>query len=325
MNALAERTNEDVHPETAIARPAVRTRPFYWSVRREVWEHRSLWMAPSIAAGLVLLSFIVNAIHVANSAGVLSALEPQQLQAISTGFYGAIAAVISITMLVVTSFYCLDALYGERRDRSILFWKSLPVSDLTTVTSKLFVAAVLAPAITFVIVVMTQLVILIVGSIIVASAGGSASALSSSLSLVQSTVVLLYSLVAQSIWFLPLTAWLIFVSSWVRRSPVLGAILVPAAVALVERIAFGTSYVVSLLKYRGSTGFIDTAFAPAAQRGQMAIHEGGFNLQLDLPDHIFQTMDPVRFFSSAQVWLGIVIAVALVIATVRLRRYREPL
>lgn len=324
MNALIEST-EDMNAEVTAVRPAAQTRPFYWSVRREIWEHRSLWMAPLIAAALVLLSFIVNAINISERVRALTVLEPQHLQAVSTGFYSAIAAVISITMLVVTTFYCLDALYGERRDRSILFWKSLPVSDLTTVASKLFVATVLAPAIALVIVVATQFLVLILGTVILALAGGSAIALASLPSMVQLTVVLLYSLIAQSIWFLPITAWLLFVSSWVRRSPVLGALLVPAAIALVERVAFGTHYVISALQYRGANGFIETAFTRAPQAGRVAVRDGGFNLQLALPDRIFEAMEPLRFLSSAQVWIGIAVAAALIAGAVRMRRYREPL
>ena len=58
-------------------------------------------------------------------------------------------------------FYCLDALYGERRDRSILFWKSLPVSDLTTVLSKASIPIVVLPLLTFAVTVATQLIMLL--------------------------------------------------------------------------------------------------------------------------------------------------------------------
>lgn len=320
MNA----TTENI--ETAITPAAVAsTRPFYWAVRREFWEHRALWMAPLIAAALIVLSFIVNAVHMSEGE-MLATLQPARLRAISAGFFGAVSAVIAITMLTVTFFYCLDALYSERRDRSILFWKSLPVSDVTTVTSKLFVATAGASAIAFVIVVATQLVILILGMIIIALAGGSAWALWSSVSMLQLSMVLLYVLAAQALWFAPVTAWLIFVSSWVRRSPFMWAVLIPAGVAMVERLAFGTSYLVTALGFREIKGFMQTAFSrPDEYVAQTAVAGNGFNLQLELPDRIFDSIDAVRFFSSAQVWVGLALAVALVAATVWMRRYREPL
>ena len=77
---------------------------------------------------------------------------------------------------VVGVFYCLDALHGERRDRSILFWKSLPVSDLTTVLSKASIPLVILPLITFAIVIATQLIMLLLSSAAMLISGLSATA-----------------------------------------------------------------------------------------------------------------------------------------------------
>jgi ABC-2 type transport system permease protein len=318
----------NVATESAVAIPTVNlgTRPFYWSVRRELWEHRTLWVAPLAAAALILLSFVVNALRLSGGTEFLAGVEPVRLRAIASGFYGAVGAAITLTMMVVTWFYCLDALYSERRDRSILFWKSLPVSDITTVASKLFVASVVAPAISFVIVVATQLVILLIGTAIIAFAGGSPAALWSSASLLQLSVVLLYALIAQAIWFSPVLAWMIFVSSWVRRSPTVWAALVPAAVCLAEAVAFGTSHVFTALKHRLMHGFVDAAFVlPASADAPARMNGPGFNLQLGLPGRIFEAVDPVRFLSNVEVWVGVAIAAALIAATVWMRRYREPL
>jgi ABC-2 type transport system permease protein len=85
--------------------------------------------------------------------------------------YDVAAMVLIITAFIVGLFYCLDALYGERRDRSILFWKSLPVSDLTTVLSKATIALVVLPLVTFAVIVATQFVMLLWTSVLLISHG----------------------------------------------------------------------------------------------------------------------------------------------------------
>ena len=99
------------------------------------------------------------------------------------------------TTFIIGVFYCLDALYGERRDRSILFWKSLPVSDLTTVLSKASIPLVVLPLLTFAITVVTQLLMLLLSAAVLAGSGLSVTPLTQ-LPLFQMSLVLLYHLVA---------------------------------------------------------------------------------------------------------------------------------
>jgi ABC-2 type transport system permease protein len=112
------------------------TRPMYWSVRRELWENRSIHIAPLVAAAVMLFGFSIRTIGLPHRMRTLSALDPDKQHAVLVMPYSIAASLIILTAYIVGVFYCLDALHGERRDRSILFWKSLPVSDLTTVLSK---------------------------------------------------------------------------------------------------------------------------------------------------------------------------------------------
>jgi hypothetical protein len=128
-------------------------RPFYWSVRRELWENRSIYVAPVAVAGFVLLGFLFSLHNLPQAAHVLSGPKPgpdatpaamlaynkQAMSLMVPQFAGFAILVVS---LVVAVFYCLGSLHAERRDRSVLFWKSLPVSDRTTVLSKAFVPLV---------------------------------------------------------------------------------------------------------------------------------------------------------------------------------------
>ena len=123
-------------PRSATQLAAQAMRPFYWSVRRELWENRSITLAPLVAAVVVLVGFVISTKDLAGALGALSGLDEARQQA-SLARRAALAAMpLLFTGFVVGWFYCLDALHGERRDRSILFWKSLPVSDAVTVLAK---------------------------------------------------------------------------------------------------------------------------------------------------------------------------------------------
>ena len=103
------------------------TRPMYWSIRREVWENRSIYIAPLAVAGVFLFGFLISLIGLPRRMRAALALDPAQRHHAIVMPYELAAGLIMGAALIVAIFYCLDALYGERRDRSILFWKSLPV------------------------------------------------------------------------------------------------------------------------------------------------------------------------------------------------------
>ena len=146
------------------------TRPLYWSVRRELWENRSIYIAPLAVAAVFLFGFLISMIHLPRQMRAASALDPMQQHELIAQPYDIAAALIMATAFIVGVFYCLDALHGERRDRSILFWKSLPVSDLTTVLSKASIPLVVLPLLTFAITVATQLIMLLLSSAVLLGA-----------------------------------------------------------------------------------------------------------------------------------------------------------
>src|SRR6202158_1102046 len=151
--------------DTQASAPAVisATRRMYWSVRRELWENRSLYLAPLAVAALILVASLIGTIHLPAKLSD-PALDPMQQQELIEQPYTFAALLLMFTSLVVGVFYCVDALQGERRDRSILFWKSLPVSDLTTVLAKASIPLIVLPLITWVITVVTQTMMLLLGS-----------------------------------------------------------------------------------------------------------------------------------------------------------------
>jgi len=280
------------------------TRPLYWSIRRELWENRSIYIAPLVVAGVVLLGFLIATIGRA-----VAMADPAQRAAVLVERNNFAAGVIMATAFIVGVFYCLDALHGERRDRSILFWKSLPVSDLTTVLSKASIPLVVLPLLTFAIIVVTQLIMLLLSTAVLLMSGLGVATLWTPLPLFQMSLVLLYHLVTVHVlWHAPIYAWLLLVSGWARRAVFLWAVLPVVAIQIVEKIAFNTSYIASILGHRlaGPEGFHFTAPGSA-------------------PVHPLMTFDPAKFLSTPGLWIGLAFAAAFLAAAVRLRRYQGPI
>lgn len=285
-------------------------RPFYWSVRRELWENRSVYIAPLIVAGVELLGFLASSIGLPERRRAVLLLDPARTRAAIEVPYDVAAIMLILTAFVVGLFYCLDALYGERRERSILFWKSLPVSDRATVLSKNCIPLVVLPLITFVIIVATQLMMLLWTSVVLISHGMSPASTWTSVPLFQQCLGLLYGLAAIALWHAPIYGWALFVSGWVRRATFLWAVLPLIAIAVFEKITFNTSHFTALIKDR-LFGFAPNAFAFGPHRGVSI-------------DSLVQ-LTPGRYLSTPGLWLGLLFAALFVAAAVRLRRYRGPL
>jgi ABC-2 type transport system permease protein len=290
------------------------TRPMYWSVRRELWENRSICIAPLAAATVYLLGFMISLIWLPHSMGELAALDPaHQLVALATPYSHA-AMLLMVTALIVGVFYSLDALHGERSDRSILFWKSLPVSDLTTVLSKASIPLVVLPLLVFAITVALQLVMRLLATAVLLLSGGSAATLWTKLPLFQMELVSLYGLTVLALWHAPVYGWLLLVSGWARRAPFLWAVLPPVVIGVFESIAFHTSYFGLLMK--------DRLFGFAAEAFDLKDKSG---VAIDPHFIPLAQLAPGRFLSSPSLWVGLIVAAILLAAAVRLRRYREPI
>ena len=266
-----------------------------WSVRRELWENRSIYLAPLIVGVVIVLGSFV-----ATFAGV-SRSRPDNLAQHCEQAAGALMA----TTLIVAIFYCLDALYGERRDRSVLFWKSMPVSDWTAVLSKMAVPLVILPLVTFAITIATQLMMLLTSSAFLSMNGQSGAALWK-LPWLPMTSGLLYHLVTvHSLYYAPIFGWLLLVSAWAKRLPFLWAFLPLAAIGIIEKMVFNTAHFATILGSRISGG-MDAA---ATKGGMMMLW----------PAH------PMEFLGRPGLWIGLAVAAVCVGGAVRLRRYRDPI
>jgi ABC-2 type transport system permease protein len=274
-------------------------------VRRELWENRSIYIAPILVAIVVLFGFLVSTIGLPERRREVL-LDPLRARAAIEAPYNMAAIMLILTAFVVGVFYCLDALYGERRDRSILFWKSLPVSDSTTLLSKTTIPLVVLPLVTFAIVLGTQVVMMLWTSALLISHGMSPASTWTYVPMFRNSFILLYGLAAIALWHAPIYGWALLISGWARRATFLWAVLPFLAVAFFEKITFGTSHFGSMVKDR-VMGFAPRAFA--------------FNMHsVDCP-----RLTPGSYLSSPGLWLGLIVAAVFIATAIRLRRYRGPL
>ena len=283
------------------------TRPLFWSLRRELWEHRSVYIAPLVAAGVVLFGLLISAIRLSHHLRDLPKFDPARDGGVLTLPFDFAAIPVMLTGLIVAVFYCLGALHNERRDRSLLFWKSLPVSDITAVLAKAIIPLLVLPVVTFVIICGLHLFMLLMGTATFLAHGMSPEAFWTQIPWFQVELTLLYGLSTLTLWYAPLYGWLLLVSSWAKRAPFLWAVLPPLAVCVLEKIAFDTSNFASMLSYRIHGGFSEA-----------------FDVGVEHPMRHLPPIDPVQFLSAPGLWVGLVFAAAFLAAAVWMRRYREP-
>ncbi len=304
-NVLPESPLESQAIAPAVISPARRV---YWSVLRELWENRSIYIAPLAVAAVFLFGFLIGLITLPHRMRTLSALDPAKQHAAIEQPYIVAEGLIMVTALIVQIFYCLEALHGERRDRSILFWKSLPVSDLTTVLAKASIPLLLL-LLSFAITVATQLIMALLSTTVLVGSGLSAAPLWTHLSLFPRWLGLGYHLLTvHALWYAPMYGWLLLVSAWARRAAFVWAILPPLAIGVVEKIAFNTSHFADWLGYRFSGPQPFANMVP----GGMAMDP-------------MMSLDLGKFLSTPGLWTGLIVAAAFLAGAVRLRRYRGPI
>jgi ABC-2 type transport system permease protein len=304
MNTSSSAMPEFAQPRQTSPRTLSPTRPLFWAIRRELWENPSIYVAPIAVAAVALVAFTLSAF-----AGVWESplrLDPSRPQ----GPYDIVGGLMMLTAIVVSVFYCIDALHGERRDRSILLWKSLPVSDSTTVLAKASIPILILPVIASAITVATYWMMLLVSSAILLIKGQSVATLWGNLSVLRMSLLLLYHLLtAHGIWPAPVYCWLLLVSGWARRATFLWAVLPVIAIAGFERIAFGTWRFASLIASR----FIGDAPVAASTSPQM------------LPTNPMIHITPGLLLTSPGLWIGLALSAAFLFAAIRLRRYQGPI
>ena len=297
-------------------------------IRRELWEHRSIYVTPLVIALIVSVMAItgqavVSAFDQAVDIAIIGAtnLGPAERAAGITVLMTGVASLLILSMWVLTVFYCLDALYAERKDRSILFWRSLPCTDAETVVSKLLTAGLVIPLITFAVIVITHLVVLAIASVWLAFQGANAWHLIwRAAPLANNWSGTLIVLLALPLWLAPFIGWLLFVSAFTRRSPLLVAFLPIVILPMLEKSLLGTSAFFDAF-------FVRTGSMPlfrGVTTGDIFSYRGDeWSLNGDVPAGLLSLVDLSRFLGSGSLWIGLVVCGLLVTAAIYVRRYRD--
>jgi ABC-2 type transport system permease protein len=307
LNTTAESAHTGGPPPFGPVHASAR-RLIYWSVRRELWEHRWIYIVPMIVAAVFLLGFVIGTAHLVLPRDVGS--PTLRVAHWLEDPFDLAASVIMLAYVVIAVIYCLEALHGERRDRSILFWKSLPVSDVTTVLAKAGMAIVALPLITFAIIAGTHLVMLLAGSAELLARGVSVAVLWAQMPLLPIWAATLYHLVTvHALYWAPIYGWLLLVSAWARRAAFLWASLPIVAVLIIEKLVFNTSVFARMLVSQLEGGPAAIRFPPHG------------NMPMEAPT----LANLGAFLASPGLWIGLAVCAAFLAAAVRLRRYQGPI
>jgi ABC-2 type transport system permease protein len=285
------------------------TRVLYWSVRRELWENRAVVIAPVAVGAIAFVAVLLSTVSLPHAMTAIEAGDVKRADRLMGG-HSFLALSVMLSGLVVSAFYSLGALGGERRDRSLLFWKSLPVSDLMTVASKAAVPIAVTPILTCAIVMAAQALILAWTTLIVGLSGHSLPVLWRHEDLGLMWVVLPYGLLVNAIWQAPIHAWFLLVSGWAKRMAIVWAIAPFAAAAILERGALGTSHLAGL-----ASGMVFGGFGEAFSVGGKG----------EAPIESLGQVDPARVLSQPYFWIAPAVAVLLIWIAARRRRSATPL
>jgi ABC-2 type transport system permease protein len=244
---------------------------FLMLIRREFWEHRMLWLTPLVIAALIIVgaAFLGHG-PIVEVRGPSFGGGPPGMTADGQELFALAQLGIGMPFYIVAALiaiaYLLDCLYAERRDRSILFWKSLPVSDRAVVLSKFCVALVLIPVVFFSVSALTSLAVDAIwalrGTIAAATPllpANPAVPSWSTLSWLRAQGVVLYTMCATVLWYAPVGAYLLLVSAWAKRAVLAWAIAPPVLLAALEKLLLGTS-VLGRIVQRGYGEMLNIAF-----------------------------------------------------------------
>lgn len=295
-------------------------------LRRECWEHRSLVIVPIVLGALVLagsLYGIGRAIMVgwplAAAAGhgdLADALTDPQAASLFPALYFGLTAGFGVILAFVLVNYFADSLYADRRDRSILFWKSLPVSDVSTVLSKLATGLVVAPAFALAVALLTTLALIVIATAVLAVFGVEGTlTMWHPGQILRGIVAVPFAALLVLLWYAPVAAWLLLASAWAPRAPLLWATLPPVALMIVEHATLESNALATFLGER-LIGVFPRLFDPHGFRG-VGMQDG----ELVATTPMFR--DVGAYLSSADVWGGLLVAALFVAGAIALRRYRD--
>lgn len=321
-----------------------------WLLRRELWEHKGMlvWTPALIGIVMTVLGSLMAAATVArtkmHTALIVNGEEVSWSAIFNTRTFGPrrtdiidavannytyAAAPLFLALGFLVFFYCLSALHDDRRDRSVLFWKSLPISDAQTVLSKAAIALLVAPLIVAAAASLTSLALVLILSGVLAVNGIHVFAeLLASPGLYLGPLRVFGLLPVYCLWALPTVGWLLMVSSWARSKVFLWAVGLPLLLLILTvwagkltQTESDVSWIQMNVIGRALLGTLPGSwylFEPGLLPQTHALAEGGSHMtRIDVFSNSWSSL------ALPAAWLGAAAGGAMLYAAIRLRRWRE--
>ncbi|MFT6732977.1 MAG: ABC-2 type transport system permease protein [Polaribacter sp.] len=296
-------------------------------LKREYWEHKgAIFYTPAIMAavfaGLMLIGsfsadeFVVThnneytfSDHLPKLVDKFEELsEREQKQGVQVALYGTLVFFCGV-MLLISLFYCLGCLYDERKDRSILFWKSMPVSDTKTVLSKFATVCFLIPISYFVVITAFQIYMMIFSTVLAWIGGSWGTMIWASSNLFGVMFNGLMALIMGMLWLSPFWAWLIFASSWAKKVAFMWAALPIIMLTIAEGWIFKTNYFIEMVAMRGAN-----TFSIMNSNLHFTTHKEIFDIEV---------MRWYEVFGNSAFWIGLIVAGVFLAGAIYTRSVRN--
>lgn len=304
-------------------------------VKREFIEHKNAYFwIPAVLVGLMLVMLLLSLVGfgkainlgdvqvhgISNLGEGLELVEAKtaekgaDLGAIVSLFYWSLSSFAFVALPFVVFFSLLGSLYEERRDRSVLFFKSMPVSDTLEVLAKLVASVCVAPLALLAVVIVGQLLIAFFLSLIVLVQGGPFMILWPLGDMIIGWVSFVFGYSLFALWMIPFFAWLLLVSSFAPRMPFVFAVLPPVVIGIVEKVFLGTDMFVDMLGSRGEGlgRALQNNLSRHAINGPEDIYSG---LSLEIVYNGF-----INSLASGSFWIGFLVAGAMLWGAIELRK-----
>ena len=277
-------------------------------------------MVGLIVLALCLTAFIQGGDHVGYDLIVEEASEePSEKISAALGLLmGSVAILFNVVFMFIFFFYLLDALYAERKERSILFWKSLPITDTETVLSKVATAVFVMPVLVLVVIAITHIAMMLLTTGFIWAGGGSAwQLLWGPAPMLDTWSFLLYALIVETLWYFPFIGWLLFASALARRTPFLWGVLPIVFTGIAEEMFLGTERFLTMIGDRLQgvfpTVIRDRDFGIRSMRGE----------DWEVMGKLSDMIHPADVITDPALWGGFAIGAGFITVAILLRRYRD--
>lgn len=312
MTMSVDMMSDPVNAPIKTHAPIATYRLLLMSIRRELWEFRFVILAPFLTAlllGIGALLLEVRLAH-ASSGSDIPLIHVEVLHSLLDVY----AMMIVVSGIFMAFAYSLMTVHNERRDRTILFWKSMPVSDTITILAKAAVPIVVVPLLCAALTLLADALFIAIPLAVIRLSADTFPYGALSPDWGHRLIMICLLMAWMPLWFAPVYAWFLLVSTWVKRAPFAVAVLVPILSAVFEPLALGTHWIGDELKARFLTAL-----------ASFSIHTEAGALKMNAHTSLLPHKALTQMLIGPELWGGLIVAALCIIAAIALRRRAEPI